>query len=147
MTSSWFTKMRLKCLVLNVSHLFHHQCSDVYAESHHGDHEKPPTPTHVMKWKHFPHYRSFVREIHRSPLDFPRKGQWRGALLFSLICVWTNGWTNHGEAGDLRRHCSHHDVTEMTCHFQSSARLPRGPAQGGLATAEDGSLGMSQKRL
>ena len=23
------------------------------------------------------------------------KGQWRGALMFSLICAWTNGWANH----------------------------------------------------
>ena len=22
----------------------------------------------------------------------PYKGQWRGALMFSLICAWTNGW-------------------------------------------------------
>ena len=31
------------------------------------------------------------------------KGRWRGALMFSLICVWINGWVNNGEAGDLRR--------------------------------------------
>ena len=31
--------------------------------------------------------------------------QWRGALMFSLICVWINDWANNGEAGDLRRHC------------------------------------------
>ena len=39
----------------------------------------------VIKWKHFPRYRPFVREIHRSPLNSPHRGQWRGALLFSLI--------------------------------------------------------------
>ena len=32
------------------------------------------------------------------------KGQWRRALMFSLICAWTNGWANHRDAGDLRRH-------------------------------------------
>ena len=29
--------------------------------------------------------------IHRPPVDFPQKGQWRGALMFSLFCAWTNG--------------------------------------------------------
>ena len=46
----------------------------------------------VIKWKHFPHYWPFVRGIHRSPVNSPHKGQWRGALMFSLICVWINGW-------------------------------------------------------
>ena len=41
----------------------------------------------VMKWKHFPHYWSFVRGIQRLPVNSPHKGQWRGALLFSLICI------------------------------------------------------------
>ena len=49
----------------------------------------------------------------RSSVDSPHKGQWRGALMFSLICAWTNGWANKREAGDLRRHCSHYDVTVM----------------------------------
>ena len=34
----------------------------------------------------------FVRVIHRSPVNYPHKGQWRGALMFSLICVGINGW-------------------------------------------------------
>ena len=44
----------------------------------------------------------------------PHKGQWRGALMFSLICVWINGWVNNGGAGDLRRNRTHYDVSEMT---------------------------------
>ena len=39
----------------------------------------------VIKWKHFPRNWPFLREIHRSPVNFPHKGQWRGALMFSLI--------------------------------------------------------------
>ena len=31
----------------------------------------------------------FVRGIHQSPVNFPHKGRWRGALIFSLICTWT----------------------------------------------------------
>ena len=53
-------------------------------------------------------------EIHRSPVNSSHKGQWHGALLFSLICVWIKGWVNNREAGDLRRHRAHYDVTVMT---------------------------------
>ena len=45
----------------------------------------------VIKWKHFPRYWPFVWGIQGSPVDFPHKGQWRGAFMFSLICAWTNG--------------------------------------------------------
>ena len=50
--------------------------------SHHDD---------VIKWKLFPRYWPFVRGIHRSPVNSPHKGQRRGALMFSLICIWING--------------------------------------------------------
>ena len=46
-------------------------------------------------------------------VNSPHKGQWRGALMFSLICVWINGWINNREAGDLRRNRAHYDVTVM----------------------------------
>ena len=67
----------------------------------------------VIKWKHFPRYWPFVRGIHRSPVNSPCKGQWRWALVFSLICAWINGWVNNREAGDLRRHRAHYDVIVM----------------------------------
>ena len=67
----------------------------------------------VIKWKHFPRNWTFVRGIHRSPVNSPHKGQWRGALMFSLICVWINGWVNNHRAGDLRRHRGHYDVIVM----------------------------------
>ena len=67
----------------------------------------------VIKWKHFPRNWPFVREIHRSPVNFPHKGQWRGALMFSLIYVWINDWVNNREAGDLRRQQGHYDVIVM----------------------------------
>ena len=67
----------------------------------------------VIKWKHFPRYWPFVQGIHRSPVNSPHKGQWRGALMFSLICVWINGSVNNREAGDLRRHQAHCDVSVM----------------------------------
>ena len=46
-------------------------------------------------------------------VNSPHKGQWHGALMASLICVWINGWVNNREAGDLRRHRIHYDVTVM----------------------------------
>ena len=47
------------------------------------------------------------------PVNSPHKGQWRGALMFSLICVWINGWVNSRRAGDLRRYLGHYDVIVM----------------------------------
>ena len=67
----------------------------------------------VIKLKPVPRYWPFVRGIHRSPVNFPHKGQWRGALMFSLICVWINGWVNNREAGNLRRYGAHYDVIVM----------------------------------
>ena len=77
----------------------------------------PPAPMHddVIKWKHFPRYWSFVWGIHWSPVNSPRKGHWRGALMFSSICSWINGWENNGDAGDLRRQRAHYDVIVMAC--------------------------------
>ena len=67
----------------------------------------------VIKWKPFPRNWPFVRGIHRSSVNFQHKGQWRGALMFSFICVWINDWENNREAGDLRRYGAHYDVIVM----------------------------------
>ena len=67
----------------------------------------------VIKWKHFPRNWPFVRGIHRSPVNSPHKGQWRGALMFTLICARIKGWVNNREAGDLGRYRGHYDVTVM----------------------------------
>ena len=51
-------------------------------------------PWWLIKWKHlwhFPRCWPFMRGIHRSTVDSPHKGQWSGALMFSLMCAWTNG--------------------------------------------------------
>ena len=68
-------------------------------------------------------YWPFVRGIHRSPVDSPYKGQWRGALMLSLICAWTNGWANNRDAGDLRPHRTHYAVTVM---LRSTTKTNRG---------------------
>ena len=49
----------------------------------------------------------------RGSVNSPHKRQWRGALIFSLICVWINGWVDNRETGDLRRYRAHYDVTVM----------------------------------
>ena len=67
----------------------------------------------MMTWKHFPRYLPFLRGIHQSPVNSPDKCQWRGVLMFSLICVSINGWVNKREAGDLRRYRIHYDVIVM----------------------------------
>ena len=72
-----------------------------------------PVHDDVIKWKHFPRYWPFVRGIHRSPVNSPHKGQWRGALMFTLIWARINAWVNNREAGDLRRYRTHSDVIVM----------------------------------
>ena len=67
----------------------------------------------VIKWKCFPRYWPFVRGIHRSLVNSLHKGQWCGALRFSLICTWTNIWATNGDAGDLRTDRTHYDVIVM----------------------------------
>ena len=55
--------------------------------------------------------RKFIGD--RSPVNSPHKGQWRRALMISLIWAWTNDWVNDRYPGDLRRHRAHYDVIVM----------------------------------
>ena len=71
----------------------------------------------VITRKHFPRYWPFVRGSPRSPVNSSHKGQWRGALMFSLICAWIDGCLNNREASDLRRHRAHYDVIVMFAFF------------------------------
>ena len=64
----------------------------------------------LIKWKHY------------WPVNSPHKGQWRGALMFSLICNRPNDWVNSREAGDLGRHRAHYDVIEMDYQDNCSTR-------------------------
>ena len=97
----------------------HHQGGNIYSKRHTSDIlliSRIGAGYHngVIKGKHFPRYRPFVREIRLSPVNSPHKGQWRGTLMFSLICAWINGRLNKREAGDLRRHRARYDITVMT---------------------------------
>ena len=55
-------------------------------------------------------------------LNSPHKGQWRGGLIFSFICAWTNGWVNNRNAGNFRHHRTHYDVTVMYCFSMADVR-------------------------
>ena len=69
---------------------------------------------HLSWWRHqmeiFSELLALCGGIQRSPVNSLHKGQWRGALMSSLICAWINSWVNNREAGDLGRH---YDVTVM----------------------------------
>ena len=67
----------------------------------------------VIKWKHFPCYWPFVPGIHRWSVNSPHKGQWHGALMFSLTCVLNKrlnkqywGWWFETPSRSLWRHCN-----------------------------------------
>ena len=71
----------------------------------------------VIKWKYFPRHWPFVRGIHRSPTNSPPKVEWRGALVFSLICGWKNNRENNiRDADDLGRYRDHYNVIVM-CRY------------------------------
>ena len=78
----------------------------------------------VIKWKYFPRYWPFVWGIHRWPVNSPHKGQWRGALMFSLICAWINDWVNNRKAGDLRCHRAHYDVIVKIMQVETTPPRP-----------------------
>ena len=86
----------------------------------------------VIKWKHFPRYWPFVRGIRRSLVNSPHKAQWRGALMFYLICAWINGWVNNRKAGDLRRHRDHYDATVMIMQMMRVGQARMKSCQSGI---------------
>ena len=81
---------------------------------HDWNHYTDVVSTHddVTKWKHFPRYWPVLSGIHRSPVDSPHKASDAEPWYF-IWSAWTNGWANNRDAGDLRRHRAHHDVTVM----------------------------------
>ena len=80
---------------------------------------KSPLYDDVIEWKHFTRYWPFVQGIPWSPGNSPHKGQWHGALMFSLICAWINIWVNNHEAGGLRRHRALYDVIVMVWYIRA----------------------------
>ena len=94
--------LQLKCdVVANEPCTMRSRCNTVNFLQNHYD---------VIKWKHFRVTGHLCGEFTRHRW----KGRWRGASKFSFICAWINGWVNNSEAGDLRRHRTHYDVTVIT---------------------------------
>ena len=84
----------------------------------------------VIEWKHFPRHWLFVRGIHRSLVNSPHKGQWRCALMFSLVCLNKRlskpSWRRWFEtlSRSLWRHCNEwlHTFCQMKTHLIFSER-------------------------
>ena len=49
--------------------------------------------------------------VNMSPVNSSHGGQWRSALVFSLMCA--NSWENHRVSSDFRRYRAHYDVPLM----------------------------------
>ena len=64
-------------------------------------------------WRHQMETFSALLAICAGNSNSPYKGQWRGALMFSLICAWISGWINNCEASDFRYYRTHYDVNVM----------------------------------
>ena len=59
-----------------------------------------------------------------SPVNSPHKGQWRGALMFSLICALNRrlskqswGWWFETQSSSLWRHCDANNKKEFPSYF------------------------------
>ena len=53
-------------------------------------------------------------------------GQYRGALMFSLICSWTNGWAYNWDTGDFRRHRTHYALLCERKYFATIRYVSQG---------------------
>ena len=79
-------------------------------------------------WRHqmetFPLNWPFVRGIHRSPVNSPHKGQWRGALMFFFdlrlykrLSKQSWGWWFETLPSPLWRHCNENKI--LRCNYSS----------------------------
>ena len=66
----------------------------------------------AIKWKHFPRCWPFVRGNHRSPINSPHKGQWRGALIVFFALMVSLTWA-------LNKRLSKHS---FGCWFDTPSR-------------------------
>ena len=101
----WMLISRLKCEAYTQLSIFK------YAVSKINDKHAPVHYCQVTWWRH--QMESFSALLAFCAGNSPQKGQWRGTLMLSFICVWINGWVKHHEAGDFRRYRAHCDVIVM----------------------------------
>ena len=74
-------------------------------------------------WRHHMEILSALLALCAGNSPAIHKGQWCGVLMFSLICASTNDWVNNRDAGDLRRHHAHYNVTVMSAQTISDPEL------------------------
>ena len=85
----------------------------------------------VIKWEHFLRYWTFEWGIHRSPVNSLHKGQWCGALMFSLIWAWLRkqswGLWFETPSRSLWRHCNGYlsRTGDMGFLYRGLADLPK----------------------
>ena len=62
--------------------------------------------------------------VENSPVtgEFPAQRPMTRSFDVSLIFAWTNNWANNGDAGDLRHHRTHYDVTVMATLSSSAVQ-------------------------
>ena len=84
---------------------------------------------YVIKWKKFRVTGHLGGEFtaHRR---IPHTKASDAELWYFLRSAPDNGWINNGEAGDLRRHRVHYDVTEMLTDVCAPTFTPRNHAHG-----------------
>ena len=74
-------------------------------------------PSNMPRWRHQREtFSALLALCEGNPsvtMDSPHKGQWLGALMVFFICAWTNCAANNRNAGDLRCHRAHYDVTTI----------------------------------
>ena len=75
----------------------------------------------VIKWKYFPRYWVFVRELHR--LILLTKASDAELWCFPWSTPEQNGWANNQDAGDLKRHRAHYDIIVMK-QYDDAFRAP-----------------------
>ena len=77
-------------------------------------HKLMPEHDDVIKWKHF-------RDT--DPLCGESTGQWRGALIFSLMCAWTNS------SKTVEAPVIWDSMTSMWCHCHESTPVTLNPKE------------------
>ena len=109
------------------SQIFVHNAPDGTLSSEKKQYPHPPS-TFSSWWRHQMETFSALLALcaGNSPVtrEFPSQRPVTRSFIFSLICAWINGWVNNLEAGDLRRHRGHYDITVMlwpvfsTCNWR-----------------------------
>ena len=125
MTGILTTSSYRSCFTVSLHDIMSSECHAAYEVTPGGRRQKNPSrPSDANMrpwWRHqMETFAALLALFEGNSLvtgEFPSQSQWRGALMFSLLCAWTNGWANHRDAGDLRRHRVHCGITEMSVNY------------------------------